>query len=81
MDDIRKIDAENRGEKFLDGQMKVMHETGIVNDTGIVYIAEADLDRSSKSHAVFPPLNPLDQSWLFISRNRKRLCNVGDNSG
>jgi hypothetical protein len=49
------IDSQSGAEKFLDGQVEVMHEAGIIDDPGIVDVAETDLDGGAKNHGLVPP--------------------------
>ena len=52
--DVGVFDAQFSAEEFFHGQMEVMHEAGIVNDSRIVDIAETDLDQFSKRHRQGP---------------------------
>jgi hypothetical protein len=47
---IREVDAQLALEELLNGQVKVVHEAGIVNDSSIVDVSETHFNGGAKGH-------------------------------
>jgi hypothetical protein len=51
--------------------VKIMLQTGVVDDTRIVDIGETDLDGCAKGHTIIPPTNVDGASRLFLEPPRE----------
>jgi len=57
MQNLGVINAHNGRKKFLHSQVKIVHETGIINNAGIIYIGKTYLDGCAKDHISISPFN------------------------